>query len=930
MNIIVTMYPVDQGTEARLREIAGTDANMFIVTNSTSGSLFAFLMELRRKRCEHLYVYQAGQSSSPLLAMLIVISFFIGARHRFLIASKASSPAALSLLDLFISLAKLGASEIYALLSVPFAWFRFRKLLQTPRQGIDAAEFTPGNVIYVRSVLWLGLSAGGAITHTLGVIRAMLRREMDITVAGVKLPENDPDTGKIDTMEIAPTISYVIPRELNHLVYSRTMAKQAISQLRDKSGVVYHRNSLASIAGVEISRATRNPLVLEYNGSENWMASNWGGRLNFMKLVQMAEDVSLKHAHLIIAVSDVLRNQLIAKGVEPERVITVPNGCDPVRFDECVEKTDHLKDQLRREIDPTGEAKIFTFVGTFGPWHGADLFVHSALRVLKSSPSNSYKFLFIGDGGQRPFVESIVQASGFSDNFLFTGLIASDLIPQHLSVSDGLVVPSRNNRDGTEFFGSPTKLFEYMLSSRPIIATDAGQVPDVLSPSASLDESGKAVATGSDGACALMVEKDNVQELANAIRFIANNQSWGERTAANARRRALKHYTWDKNLTVTLAQLVECVERDKEKQTILINAFHAKSGGGVTYIKNILPLLTKDSRLDIHVCFQERQRHLFDGVLDEKKMHISTSTNSFWAQALTEQLRVPLLSRKLLAEVTFSPANFGPLFAPGSVILLRNAISVAFIESRLSKKVYWLMLFVMTLLSCHLSKRIISVSNYATRATIGAAASYLNRRLSIIAHGVGENFYPVSPDKRKSNELLVVSDIYVQKNILHLVRAMPLVLPRRPDAVLRVAGAFVDTGYTQSIIDTCNQFGIAEHVILEGHVDDERLLSLYHNCAVFVFPSTVETFGNPLVEAMACGCPIATSNTAAMPEVAGDAAEYFNPHDVEDMARVIIDLLENPDKREDLSKRAVERARMYSWEETARKTADVLIEAAQK
>ena len=90
----------------------------------------------------------------------------------------------------------------------------------------------------------------------------------------------------------------------------------------------------------------------------------------------------------------------------------------------------------------------------------------------------------------------------------------------------------------------------------------------------------------------------------------------------------------------------------------------------------------------------------------------------------------------------------------------------------------------------------------------------------------------------------------------------------------------------------------------------------------------METFGNPLVEAMACGAPIACSNTAAMPEVAGDAAEYFDPGSVESMAQAIDRLLKDFKLRETLSGKALKRAKLFSWKQTAKKTLDVIKEAA--
>ena len=108
----------------------------------------------------------------------------------------------------------------------------------------------------------------------------------------------------------------------------------------------------------------------------------------------------------------------------------------------------------------------------------------------------------------------------------------------------------------------------------------------------------------------------------------------------------------------------------------------------------------------------------------------------------------------------------------------------------------------------------------------------------------------------------------------------------------------------------------------------DDLLDLYRRCGVFVFPSLVETFGNSLVEAMACGAPVAASNSAAMPEVAGEGALYFNPNDVPDMASVIGSLLDDPVLRRASGQKALERAKLYSWSSTAEKTLTILLDAA--
>jgi glycosyltransferase involved in cell wall biosynthesis len=200
-----------------------------------------------------------------------------------------------------------------------------------------------------------------------------------------------------------------------------------------------------------------------------------------------------------------------------------------------------------------------------------------------------------------------------------------------------------------------------------------------------------------------------------------------------------------------------------------------------------------------------------------------------------------------------------------------------------------------------------------------------------VPHGVNFGLYsPGLMNERDTETLLLVSDIYVQKNIHNLLLAMEKIVKKRPRIKLNIAGDSLDAEYTIRIHKIVSDLKIGGNVSFLGSVKSNELSELYKTCSIFVFPSTVETFGNPLVEAMASGCPIACSDRAAMPEVGGDAAMYFNPHSIEEIAEVIIYLLENYEQRKKLSEKAIKRAEQFSWDITAKKTIDVLTEAANQ
>lgn len=361
---------------------------------------------------------------------------------------------------------------------------------------------------------------------------------------------------------------------------------------------------------------------------------------------------------------------------------------------------------------------------------------------------------------------------------------------------------------------------------------------------------------------------------------------------------------------------------------ILINGLHAKTGGGVTYLRNMLPLLARDPELEVHLFLKREQLPLFSPIDARVRVRLFPFGGGLLRLLAWEQTVLPVLAWRMGADVTFSPANFGPLLAPGPVILLRNALAVADEETRLGKRVYWFGLSLMTTLSLLGCRRAIAVSEYARQALTRGLGRLARRRVTVIPHGLSPQFQPSHKAKEAPPFLLVVADIYVQKNLHTLVDALPKVRARHPAIRLLIAGREVDPDYAQSLRSRIAALGLVDAVVCLGSIEPEKLNDLYTGCTVFVFPSTVETFGNPLVEAMACGACIASSNTTAMPEILGDAGCLFNPADRDEIAAKLLTLLDDKALRADYGRRALERSARFSWKRTASDVTTVLKEAA--
>jgi len=122
--------------------------------------------------------------------------------------------------------------------------------------------------------------------------------------------------------------------------------------------------------------------------------------------------------------------------------------------------------------------------------------------------------------------------------------------------------------------------------------------------------------------------------------------------------------------------------------------------------------------------------------------------------------------------------------------------------------------------------------------------------------------------------------------------------------------------------------GVADRIHFTGFVSDEELLELYNACEFFVFPSFYEGFGLPVIEAMACGRPVACSNGSAVSEVADGAAILFDPHSTTEMTRAMLDLALNSELRARMGRLGLQRSAHFSWRRAAEKTLEVYHQVA--
>ena len=174
----------------------------------------------------------------------------------------------------------------------------------------------------------------------------------------------------------------------------------------------------------------------------------------------------------------------------------------------------------------------------------------------------------------------------------------------------------------------------------------------------------------------------------------------------------------------------------------------------------------------------------------------------------------------------------------------------------------------------------------------------------------------------ESDFILFVGTIEPRKNVLNLVRAFEeLVRGNSSRLQLVIAGK---AGWLSQELDAyLESSAIRERVLFTGHVSDDELRALYSSCRVFVYTSLYEGFGLPLLEAMACGAPVVTSNVPSIVETVGNAARLVSPYDAHDIAQGVKSLIENEAEREERSAAGTRHAENFSWQRAASATLEV-------
>ncbi len=233
--------------------------------------------------------------------------------------------------------------------------------------------------------------------------------------------------------------------------------------------------------------------------------------------------------------------------------------------------------------------------------------------------------------------------------------------------------------------------------------------------------------------------------------------------------------------------------------------------------------------------------------------------------------------------------------------------------------------FLRTRRTARRATKVITISEHSAR-DIRELYGVSRDRIAIVTPAVGPEFYPVmEPTLIRETRLrygigerpffLSGGGSEPRKNIIRLVEAFSR-LPERRHFSLVVVGGMGRGG--EAIVEAAQRTGVAATVLFPGHVPLADLRVLYSSCQAFVFPSLYEGFGMPVLEAMACGAPVVSSNAASLPEVVGEAGLLVEPLNVDALAGAMARVAKDRDLRDHLREAGFMRTKAFSWDQSAR------------
>ncbi len=299
-------------------------------------------------------------------------------------------------------------------------------------------------------------------------------------------------------------------------------------------------------------------------------------------------------------------------------------------------------------------------------------------------------------------------------------------------------------------------------------------------------------------------------------------------------------------------------------------------------------------------------------------------------KTLWEQLYLPLYLKKIPLDVFFSPQYFLPFWLSSPTVVTIHDISYTALPPEYPLAGHWKYHYFSRWAARH-AAAVITPSEFSKQEILkhyGIPES----KIVVIPLAPERIFRPLTDSHTlesikskyglKGPFFFNIGTILPRRNIPNLLRSFKRLLEKHKDIYLLIVGENhlrPSSTFDQLISD----LRLSDNVIWHSYIPEEDLVPLYCAAHALVYPSSYEGFGLPVLEAMACGTPVITTRQSSLPEVAGEAGLYVDPHSLNDLTDAMINILENNFLRAELRQKGLKQASRFSWSRTARETMDV-------
>lgn len=307
-----------------------------------------------------------------------------------------------------------------------------------------------------------------------------------------------------------------------------------------------------------------------------------------------------------------------------------------------------------------------------------------------------------------------------------------------------------------------------------------------------------------------------------------------------------------------------------------------------------------------------------------------------------EQFYLPRYVKKYRIELLHCTANTAPVFTRARVLLTLH--DVIFSEKLITKgssyQIFgnWYRRFLLPF-AIRNGRTIITVSHFE-KSRILKLLSLPEQQVKVVHNAVSSDFHPVTDANylQRITEKYRLPSVYIlyfgntapKKNMRRMLEAYSIYRAKAGNAALTMVVTDRSEGvYTKKLLEELNLSELYQHLHIIPYVDYADLPVVYSKATVLAYPSLRESFGLPVLEAMACGTPVVSSNNSSIPEIAGDAAVLMDPENVSAIAEALYQTLQDPSLLIDLRARGLERIRQFSWQHTAEAVLNLYKEEAR-